>query len=277
MNENKENGLLALGDYMKFGVSYAVNNSGKIIATITLIVATLTTFANITFAQLFGEEFTITLIVMLLSSYIMYFSLEDAGEREGAQTKEYREARELFLSAKKKITPDDIDALREFCIEYSKNELTFRRRNYLCENGLTLKDLESYKGGAMYPVRMRRVLLKALGMKTVNLSVSRLLTLSHLSPRSELSPPEKNKMLSSLLSLVPSTLCTLFTASIILTTKSELTASAVIDGLIKLSALPIIGFKGFLDGYRYAKETKSAWLETKSRVLDAFLIKREKS
>ena len=59
-------------------------------------------------------------------------------------------------------------------------------------------------------------------------------------------------------------------------TKSELTASAIIDGLIKLSALPIIGFRGFLDGYRYAKETKSAWFETKRRVLEAFLLKKSR-
>jgi hypothetical protein len=37
------------------------------------------------------------------------------------------------------------------------------------------------------------------------------------------------------------------------------------------------GFKGFLDGYRYAKETKSAWFETKRRVLEAFLLKKSQA
>lgn len=276
MNENKDSGLLAIEDFMKGGARYAVTNSGKIIAAITLVVATLTTFANITFAELGGEAFTITLIVMLISSYVMYFSLEDAGEREGAESDEYLDAEKSFLSVKEKICPEDIDDLREFCLEYSANELSFRRRNYLCENGLTATDMKNFEGGKKYPTKARRALIKASQMKAVNLSVARLLSSTHLSSKSELSPPEKSKMLSSLITLAPSTLCTVFTASIILTTKSELTASAVIDGLIKLSALPIIGFKGFLDGYRYAKEAKSAWLETKSRILEAFLLKKSR-
>ena len=110
-------------------------------------------------------------------------------------------------------------------------------------------------------------------MRAVKLTVARLLSTSQGTPQSELSPPERGKMVSVLVSLIPSTICTLFTVSIILTTKSELSASAVIDGVIKLSALPLIGFKGFLDGYRYSKESKAAWYETKTRVLEAFLIR----
>ena len=276
MNENKENGIVELGNLLKSSVGYAVSNSGKIIAIITLIIAALTTFANITFADLGGEAFTITLVVMLISSYIMYFSLEDAGEKEGAECEEYTAAKKTFLSVKNQISPDDIANLRDFCLDYSENELNYRRRNYLCENGLTISDLEKFNSGTRYSARTRRPLRKARRMKAVNLTVARLLSTSHGATKSELSPPEKSKMAGALFSLIPSTLCTVFTASIILTTKSELTASTVIDGLIKLSALPLIGFKGFLDGYRYAKEVKSAWFETKSRVLEAFILKRGK-
>ena len=274
MNENKDNGINAIGDFLKGSVGYAVSNSGKIIATITLSVAALITFANITFANLRGEAFTITLAVMLISSYIMYFSLEDAGEREGAECKEYKDANEKFLKVKSRICPDDIERLREYCLEYSESELNYRRRNYLCENGLTVSDLKSLESGAKLSRKARRVLRKAEKMKAVNLTASRLLSNSLNSARSEISPPEKNKIYGALISLVPSTICTVFTASVILTTKGELNASTVIDGLIKLSALPIVGFKGFLDGYLYSKEAKTGWLETKSRILEAFLLKR---
>jgi hypothetical protein len=277
MNGNKESGLLAVNDIMKSDVGYTVNNSGKIIATITLIVAVITTVANIMFIGLEGEAFTLTLTVMLISSYVMYFSLEDAGEREGAETKEYTDAIEKFLSVKTDIHPEDIDELREFCLEYSESELIYRRKNYLCENGLTAADLESFKHGKKFPVKVSKILKRAARMKAINLTASRLLSTSQGVARSELSPPERNKMLSTVFSLVPSTLCTIFTVSIILTTKDELTASAVLDGIIKLSALPIIGFKGFLDGYRYSKESKSAWLETKCRILETFLLKKQKS
>ena len=271
MKADNEPNLLALDGLLKQGVGYAVTNSGKIIATITFVIAILTTFTNITFAEFGGESFTIALTVMLVSSYIMYFSLEDAGEAEGARTKEHAEAKARFLEAKKKVHPDNIEELREFCLNYSENELNYRRRNFLCENGLTLSQFNSYKNGTSYPRRIRRIMRKANSMKAVRLTVARLLSTSQGTPQSELSPPERGKICSVLVSLIPSTLCTIFTVSIILTTKSELTVSTVMDGIIKLSALPLIGFKGFLDGYRYAKESKASWFETKTRVLEAFL------
>ena len=57
----------------------------------------------------------------------------------------------------------------------------------------------------------------------------------------------------------------------LLTTKDGLTASAVAEAILKLSALPIVGFKGSLAGYEYAKGAKCEWLETKSRLLEGFL------
>ena len=276
MKNNNENDLLALGDFMKQGVGYAVSNGGKIIAAITLVVATLATFANVTFANLGGEAFTITLAVMMVSSYVMYFSLEDVGEKEGAECKEYSEAKGKFLAVKGTILPEDIEPLREFCIDYSESELNFRKRNYLCENGLTLSDLESFEKGKKYPLRSRKALKKAGRMKAVKLTVTKLLSISRTTTQSELEPPEKSKFFSTVISLAPSTICTFFTVSIILTTKNELTVSSVIDGLIKLSALPIVGLKGFLDVYRYSKEALSAWFETKTRVLEAFLLKQSK-
>ena len=275
MDSDKDLNLSSLDDFMKQGVSYAVTNYGKIVAAITLIVAALAMFTNITFADLAGETFTISLVVMLISSYVMYFSLEDAGEKEGEECKEYTDAKRAFLETRKRILPDDIESLRNFCLDYSEKELSYRRKNFLCENGLTAADLESYKIGARFPKRVARILRTASNMKAVRLTAARLLSASHGAPRSELSPPERSKMFSTLLSLAPSTICTLFTVSIMLTTKSELSASTVIDGLIKLSALPMIGFKGFLDGYRYAKDVKSSWLETKTRVLQTFLLGRK--
>jgi hypothetical protein len=83
--------------------------------------------------------------------------------------------------------------------------------------------------------------------------------------------PSYKKLTASLTSLIPSTVCMVFTVSVILTAKDNLTASAVIDGLVKLACLPIIGFKGTLDGYRFTREDKSAWLDTKARLLEAYL------
>ena len=68
----------------------------------------------------------------------------------------------------------------------------------------------------------------------------------------------------------------IFTVSVILTAKDDMSLSTIIEGIIKLSALPVVGFKGLLDGYGFAKEHKSLWLETKARLLESFVGSEEK-
>ena len=275
MKNDSDKNLLAIGGFAKQGVGYFISNSGKIIAAITLLVATLVTFANITFADFRGEAFTVALTVMLISSYMMYFSLEDAGEKEGEESELYKEALSKFLAVRGKIGADRIDDLRSFCLSYAAQELNYRRSNYLCENGLSENEYNSFKNGEKFSYRAARCFNRAERMKAVNLTPSMLLSRSQNHFGSELTPPNIRKLTSTLLTLIPSTACTVFTISVILTAKNGLTISTVADGIMKLSALPIVGFKGFLDGYRYATEAKSTWLETKTRLLENFLDKRE--
>ena len=271
MKNSAENDLLALGGLMRQGQSYLINNVGRIIAVITMLVATLVTFTNVAFADVTGESFTVTLTVMLLSSYLMYFSLEDAGEREGEKSEEYKNAYLRFLEVRRRISPDSIDALRAFCLDYTEKELTYRRLNYLCEHGLSKRDLDDYRLGKPYPGRMRRHLITADKMRAVILTPAMLLSRAHGADGAELVPPERKKLLASLVTLIPSTLCTVLTVTVILSTKNGLTPSGVLDGIMKLSALPVIGCKGFIDGHRYATEAKVTWFETKTRLLEAFL------
>jgi hypothetical protein len=271
MKNSAENDLLALGGLMRQGQSYLINNVGRIIAVITMLVATLVTFTNVAFADVTGESFTVTLTVMLLSSYLMYFSLEDAGEREGEKSEEYKNAYLGFLEVRRRISPDSIDALRAFCLDYTEKELTYRRLNYLCEHGLSKRDLDDYRLGKPYPGRMRRHLITADKMRAVILTPAMLLSRAHGADGAELVPPERKKLLASLVTLIPSTLCTVLTVTVILSTKNGLTPSGVLDGIMKLSALPVIGCKGFIDGHRYATEAKVTWFETKTRLLEAFL------
>ena len=100
MKNSVENELLSLGGLMKQGQSYLVSNAGRIVAAITMIIATLITFTNVAFADVSGESFSVTLVVMLISSYLIYFSMESAGEREGECTEEYKNAFLVFSSSR---------------------------------------------------------------------------------------------------------------------------------------------------------------------------------
>lgn len=271
MKSSDNNDLLRLGENFKQGYSSVIANAGKIIATITLAIAVLVTFTDVALSKLGGEQFTTTLAVMLLSSYMIYFSLEDSGEREGERSHEYIAAEEKYLAVRSKITPDMIDSMRQFCHNYSMNELGYRRLSYLGENGYSLSDFNAYKGGKSFSLKAKRIFKRAEKMKAVCLTPATLLSRSHGWRKSELTDPVYKKITFALLSLIPTTVCMIFTLSVILSAKEGQNIYTILDGLLKLSALPIVGFKGAIDGYRFSKDDKSSWLETKARLLDSFL------
>ncbi len=275
MKKDGMNDLYEIGGLMNHGYSSIIANAGKVIAAITLVIAVLVTFTNVTLSDLTAESFTTTLTVMLISSYLMYFSLEDAGEKEGEESEQFLLAKEKYLAQRSKITPDSIDDLRAFCLDYSKRELEYRRLSYLGENGYSTGDLAAYRSGKKYPPRARRIFRRAERMKAVKLSPQTLMSGAKIGDIGELTNPGRRKLFDALTSLVPSTVCMVFTLSVILTAKDDMTLSTVIDGLVKLSALPIVGFKGMLDGFRFAKDDKSGWLETKARLLESFIEERQ--
>ena len=271
MNERESNELLELGSFVKQGYSALVANGGKVIAAITLTVAVLVTFTDVAFCDLSTQGFTTSLIMMLISSYLMYFSLEDAGEKEGEKSEEYTTAIRRYLKVRAMITPDKVDALRDFCFAYSKREQEYRRLCYLSEKGLSLREYEEYKRGGKCSKREKALFRTADKINAVKLTPAMLLNRGQGVGKSELVGPGRDKILSGMISLIPSTVCTVFTVSIILTAKDGLTAESILESVIQLSALPIVGFRGIVDGYGFVRDSKTAWLETKTRLLEAFL------
>ena len=119
MRKGTHSDLLELGGMMSRGYSSLIAGAGKVIAVITLVIAVLVTFTDMAFSGFGSKNFTSTLIVMLLASYMMYFSLEDSGEREGEESEEFITSDKRYLNVRSRITPDLIDPLRAFCLEYS--------------------------------------------------------------------------------------------------------------------------------------------------------------
>ncbi len=269
----------SIAEYTSFterGYAAIIANSGKIIAAITAAIAALVTFADISFLNVSSESFTSSLIVMLISSYLIYFSLEDAGERLGKESKEYINAQHKYDTARAKIEPEDIAALREYSVNYAAAELEYRIKSYLCKNGYSYTEFSAFSEHGCRDKRAKRVFTRVSKMKSKSLSITELLSASR-STRGELVRPGGEKAFAAISKLLPSTLCMIFTASVILTTKSDLTASVIIESLLKLSALPVIGFRAYVSGFNYTRERESAWLETKSRILEGFIREKEKS
>ena len=79
-DKNLEDLLLDPTELLRKGGGALIGDVGKFIAIITLIIACLVTFTDISFYGIGAEEFTSTLILMLVGAYLMFFSLEESGE-----------------------------------------------------------------------------------------------------------------------------------------------------------------------------------------------------
>ena len=273
MKDKFEASLLESADVFKKGFLYVGENIGRAIATITLIVSALVLFTDISFRDFGLQSFTSTMLVMLLASYLMYFSMEEAGEKLGAESEDYKSSMAHLSVLADKVSGDKIYELRAFCKKYSEEELVYRRSNYLFSNGLSDEDLRDFENGKEFDKKSKRALKRAKRLKAYPLTPTLLISKENRGRESELSNPERRKIFSMIIKLVPTTVCSLLTVSIMFTAKDNIGASAIIDGLFKLSALIVIGFKGYTAGYAYSRRSLPVWFETKARLLSAFLCR----
>ena len=277
MKDKFEISLLESGELIKRGAAALINNIGRTVAVITLVVTALVLFTDISFASFNAKSFTSTMAVMLMASYLMYFSLEDSGERLGEESEEYKGSKSRCDSLIERITGDRIYELRNFCKSYSEEEADYRRANLLLARGYSQEEYQRYKNGDAFNKKALRVFKRADRLKAKSLTPRDLLTKERSVTKSELYNPESSKLVRMVVKLLPTTVCMVITVSVMLSTKENMSAATVIDGLFKLSTLLIIGFKGYASGYNYSKHVLPMWIDTKARLLDAFLKKHSAS
>lgn len=274
MKSKLEIGLIEGENLIKKSAVMLINNVGKTIAIITLLVAALVTFTDIAFADFGAESFATSAMMLVLASYLMYFSLEDAGERLGEESEEYKKALAAYEEERNKVSGEDIDSLRSFCLEYSREELEYRRRAYVTSHALSVSAFEKYLNGEKTDSKDSKIFRKAAKLRAVPLSPKVLLTKERENRRSELVNPEKFKLVRLILRLIPTTLCMTVTVSVMLSAKPGLDGAAIIEGILKLSTLPIVGFRGYANGYAYIRKGYIPWIETKRRLLEAYNKKK---
>ena len=145
----------------------------------------------------------------------------------------------------------------------------------MLSRGISAQDLKSYSDGSLKDKKRRAAARAVLRIKPHTLTPAMLLTGERGSIRDELKSPEKSRILRLIAKLIPTTVCMTVTVSVILTTKEGMSAADVINALLKLSSLPVIGFRGYSAGYGYVKNELSAWLATKTSIIEAFIKERD--
>ena len=266
-----EDGLIAADALTRRGSAAIIKNAGKIIAVITVIITVLLTFTDITFSSFSSAEFTSNLIIMMIASLLMYFSLEDSGEGLGRESQEYADCISKYNSARERIGGEDIQPLRAFCAEYTARELAYRRKCLLNNAGYSEEEYDEYNRGGSVSKEALAVFKRVKRMRTAHITPAFLLSGSEKSKRSELGDPTRFKLLKMSVKIIPTLVCMCVTVSMILTMKDGLSAADIIESLLKLSSLPIIGFRGYSAGYGYIKDceipqtlARSRWLKPRA-------------
>lgn len=269
MSKELDEVLIDTANLFRGGISAIISNLGKSIAVITVIVACIVTFTDVSLIGVHTERYATTLAVILISSYVMYFSLFDAGEEKGKESSEYKRAFSRYSATRVKFTGEMMPSLRDFCAEYSRKELEYRKKERLIYYGLTDEEI------ARCDTRLaRRAKRRTERLRAHTLTPRMLLSISK-SGGGELQNPERGKIGKSLLKLLPSTVCTCLTVSIVLTARDGMSAADIFDGILKLCTLPIVGIRGYVGGIDFAQNTSSSWLDTKMRILESFMKKGE--
>lgn len=268
--------LLESGRMIDRGFREIGENMSKAVAIITAIIAAVLTFAEIALPEVATAELTTELFVMLISSYIIYFSLEDAGEARGKRSEEYAKSSEEYKAERAKIRGEDIGALRDFCLRYTSDELEYRRRELLLCEGVTPEEYQTYKRGECRDKRIIAVSARADKLKPIRLTAQMLLEDEKLGATKAIGSPEGAKIIKLILGLVPTTVCMLLTVSLMITAKADMTLFDIIGAFIKLMTLPIVALRGYAEGLSYTTGPLLSWIKTKTELLSAFIEERGK-
>ncbi len=286
MNKDFDTEIIGISERIKGGYSYLISNFSKIVAVVTAAIATMLVFTDITFLGINSRELTTSLALILVSSYLMYFSLEEAGEKLYEESEDFKNLMAEYFIELEKIGLEKLGSLREYCEKYADEELTYRRRQALLAAGLSAEEYNTFvknegigKNAFSSDLGKKnrkkiRVLSKISKMKRIKLSPEMLLSLNSCQNK-RIKDPGRGKLFMLGLKILPSTVCMFFTASVVLTAK-ELSFVSVMEGIIKLSALPIVGFRGYINGYNYKKDSEAAWIKTKIKLLRGFILADEK-
>jgi hypothetical protein len=144
MNKDFDTEIIGISERIKGGYSYLISNFSKIVAVVTAAIATMLVFTDITFLGINSRELTTSLALILVSSYLMYFSLEEAGEKLYEESEDFKNLMAEYFIELEKIGLEKLGSLREYCEKYADEELTYRRRQALLAAGLSAEEYDTF-------------------------------------------------------------------------------------------------------------------------------------
>ncbi len=244
------------------------------IATVAVASATLFCETHLTAVPI--EQTIMTAAVVILSCFIMYTSLFDAGHEKAEGGEEFRAVCNTYHAVRDTARPR-MRSLEAFCRVYAERELTETRKRILEEAGLDVAAYIRYRDNALpreewrtLPTVKRRALRRALKLKPLRLHATMLLSGGRGARRAPLLSTRPARIRRTAVALIPTILGSLVTVAVTLESMA-MTPAAVISGILRIFTIVWCGVRGFSAGLHAVAEDDTAVLESKTALLSAFL------
>ncbi len=249
---------------------------GVWVGSATVLVASATLFCETHLTAVPIEQTVMTAAVMILSCFIMYTSLFDAGHEKAEEQDTYRAVQATYAEVRQAARPL-MRSLEAFCRVWSERELVEARRQILDTAGLTDADFircrdhtYSREEWRALPREKRRALRRARRLKPVRLHAAMLFSGDRGARRAPMLSTRSARMKRTAVALIPTVIGSLVTVAVTLESM-EMSPAALISGILRIFTIVWCGVRGFSAGVRAVAEDDTSVLESKTALLTAFL------
>lgn len=259
----------------KEGIKGLLSYLGIFAAAATVIIFSALFFTDVSFTAAGTLSFSLSFLLLFLSSYMMYASLFETGrgcaEREAGYKDLLSRRDRLFLRLR---TEGSQDSLALFCRRISEEETQRERREILHLHFFTEEEVTTaMKKGKRERTHREKRALRALARQRAVCITPRALLAERAAKvvRAPLSvSPERNRLRRTLSFLLPLALVTVLSVSIACEVILNPSPDAVVGYLLKLFTLLQSGIKGFRAGAEYISEDKCGYMREQCELLEEY-------
>ncbi len=255
-----------------------LSNLGMATAIVTVLFVTGAFFTELEVVGALETLFSPSFFLLLFSSLIMYYALNDTGVGHGKAEKEYLDAKEAYEESTKKAFSCKTQKLPTFCTNLCAEELAEARKSLLLPYGIPYAVyLAKYRGKSKkeLPETLTRdersAILRANRLSCQRLTPGMLLdngTGNGSRKRYLLGmSPNRKRVFRDILILLPTFLSAFFSVSIVFSLIESPSFATFIACMLKVCALLWHGVKGYRTGYLYASRDCVAYFQAKTRLL----------
>ena len=270
-----EHGWLLSSDKKKESARSLFAYLGIFAAAATVIIFSTLFFTDLSFTAAGSVSFTLSFLLLFISSYMMYASLFETGrnlsEREEGYQALFARRDALF---KRFHAEGSQESLAAFCKRVSLDESKREREHILrmhftCEGEVALwKEIPENELGR----RERRALRALARQKAVSVTPRALLAerpfAARHSPLS--SSPERLRAYRTVTFLLPLAFFTVLSVSIACQVIANPSPDAIVGYLLKLFTLIQSGIKGYRSGTQHVEEDKCGYMREQCELLEEY-------